>query len=104
MALPPSSGRGVPGLSRAISVVQCGRFHRPCHLLLAPCRRIGHPADVAAGHDVEVVAGRSVPGMFEWTEEQRMIRDTVRQFVESEIAPRREEVEFGDIDSYDVLS
>src|SRR5213592_483881 len=41
--------------------------------------------------------------MFEWTEEQRMIRDTVRQFVESEIAPRRDEFEFGDTPPYDVL-
>ena len=41
--------------------------------------------------------------MFEWTEEQRMIRDTVRQFVESEIAPRREEFEFGDTAPYEVL-
>src|SRR5256714_87454 len=41
--------------------------------------------------------------MFEWTEEQRMTRDTVRQFVESEIAPRREEFEFGDTPPYEVL-
>src|SRR5437764_5860253 len=41
--------------------------------------------------------------MFEWTEEQRMIRDAVRQFVESEIAPRRDEFEFGDSPPYDVL-
>src|SRR6266480_4310611 len=41
--------------------------------------------------------------MFEWTEEQRMIRDTVRQFVESEIAPRRDEFEFGDTPPYKVL-
>ncbi|MBV8385380.1 MAG: acyl-CoA dehydrogenase family protein, partial [Acidimicrobiia bacterium] len=41
--------------------------------------------------------------MYEWTEEQRMIRDAVRQFVESEIAPRREEFEFGDTPPYDVL-
>src|SRR4051794_23696689 len=41
--------------------------------------------------------------MFEWTEEQRMIRDTVRQFVESEIAPRRDEFEFGDTPPYEVL-
>src|SRR5437763_14190394 len=45
----------------------------------------------------------SVPEMFEWTEEQRMIRDTVRQFVESEIAPRRDEFEFGDTPPYEVL-
>ena len=41
--------------------------------------------------------------MFEWTEEQRMIRDAVRQFVEAEIAPRREEFEFGDTPPYEVL-
>jgi alkylation response protein AidB-like acyl-CoA dehydrogenase len=41
--------------------------------------------------------------MFEWTDEQRMIRDAVRQFVEAEIAPRREEFEFGDTPPYDVL-
>src|SRR6266550_3594082 len=41
--------------------------------------------------------------MFEWSEEQRMIRDTVRQFVEAEIAPRREEFEFGDTPPYEVL-
>ncbi|HET7655090.1 MAG TPA: acyl-CoA dehydrogenase family protein, partial [Acidimicrobiales bacterium] len=31
--------------------------------------------------------------MFEWSEEQLMIRDAVRQFVEKEIAPRRDELE-----------
>src|SRR5438552_540315 len=41
--------------------------------------------------------------MFEWSEEQRMIRDAVRQFVESEIAPHREEFEFGDTPPYEVL-
>src|SRR5438105_1085371 len=41
--------------------------------------------------------------MFEWSEEQRIIRDTVRQFVEAEIAPRREEFEFGDTPPYEVL-
>jgi alkylation response protein AidB-like acyl-CoA dehydrogenase len=41
--------------------------------------------------------------LFEWSEEQRMIRDTVRQFVETEIAPRREEFEFGDTPPYEVL-
>ena len=29
--------------------------------------------------------------MFEWSEEQRMIRDAVRQFVEAEIATHRDE-------------
>ncbi|MGH9013824.1 MAG: acyl-CoA dehydrogenase family protein [Acidimicrobiia bacterium] len=41
--------------------------------------------------------------MFEWSDEHAMIRDAVRQFVESEIRPRREELEFGDVPPYDVL-
>jgi acyl-CoA dehydrogenase len=41
--------------------------------------------------------------MIKWTEEQQMVRDAVRQFVEAEVAPRREELEFGDTPPYDVL-
>src|SRR5690554_1830189 len=41
--------------------------------------------------------------MFEWSEEQQMIRDAVRQFVEAEIAPKREELEHGDLPPYDLL-
>ena len=41
--------------------------------------------------------------MFEWSEEHRMIRDAVRQFVESEVRPRREELEFGDEPPYETL-
>ncbi len=41
--------------------------------------------------------------MFEWSEEQLMIRDAVRQFVEAEIAPKRDELEFGDLPPYDIL-
>jgi acyl-CoA dehydrogenase len=41
--------------------------------------------------------------MFEWSEEQLMIRDAVRQFVEAEIAPRRDELEHGDLPPYDIL-
>ncbi|HJR24729.1 MAG TPA: acyl-CoA dehydrogenase family protein [Acidimicrobiales bacterium] len=41
--------------------------------------------------------------MFEWTEEQLMIRDAVRQFVEAEIAPKRDELEHGDLPPYDIL-
>ena len=41
--------------------------------------------------------------MFEWSEEQLMIRDAVRQFVEAEIAPEREELEHGDLPPYDIL-
>src|SRR5262249_6590538 len=41
--------------------------------------------------------------MFEWSEEHAMVRDAVRQFVENEIRPRREELEFGDTPPYNVL-
>src|SRR5690349_9106863 len=41
--------------------------------------------------------------MFEWSEEHAMVRDAVRQFVDNEIRPRREELEFGDGAPYDVL-
>jgi len=41
--------------------------------------------------------------MFEWSKEQLMIRDAVRQFVQAEIAPKREELEHGDLPPYDIL-
>ena len=41
--------------------------------------------------------------MFEWSEEQLMIRDAVRQFVEAEIVPKRDELEHGDLPPYDIL-
>jgi acyl-CoA dehydrogenase len=41
--------------------------------------------------------------MFEWSEEHRMIRDAVRQFVEAEIVPKRDELEHGDLPPYDIL-
>src|SRR5918995_5164077 len=41
--------------------------------------------------------------MFEWSEEHAMVRDAVRQFVDNEIRPRREELEFGHAAPYDVL-
>jgi acyl-CoA dehydrogenase len=41
--------------------------------------------------------------MFEWSEEHAMVRDAVRQFVENEIRPERDELEFGDTAPYDVL-
>src|SRR3954469_23073047 len=41
--------------------------------------------------------------MFEWSEEQLMIRDAVRQFVEAEIKPRVEELEHGDLPPYEIL-
>ena len=41
--------------------------------------------------------------MIEWNEQHRQIRDMFRRFVETEIAPKREELEFGDTPPYDVL-
>jgi alkylation response protein AidB-like acyl-CoA dehydrogenase len=41
--------------------------------------------------------------MYKWSDEQVMIRDAVRQFINAEIAPRREEFEHGDTPPYDVL-
>ena len=41
--------------------------------------------------------------MFQWSEEQQMIRTAVRQFVEAEVAPLREELEHGDLPPYGVL-
>ena len=41
--------------------------------------------------------------MIEWSESQLMIRDAVRRFVESEIAPHVEELEHGDLPPYDIL-
>jgi alkylation response protein AidB-like acyl-CoA dehydrogenase len=41
--------------------------------------------------------------MFEWSEEQTMIRQAVRQFIEAEIVPLRDELEHGDTPPYDVL-
>jgi alkylation response protein AidB-like acyl-CoA dehydrogenase len=41
--------------------------------------------------------------MFEWSEEHAMVRDAVRQFVDNEIRPHRDELEFGDVPPYDVL-
>lgn len=41
--------------------------------------------------------------MFEWSEEQKMMRDAVRGFVEKEIAPHVEELEHGDTPPYEIL-
>ena len=41
--------------------------------------------------------------MIEWSESQLMIRDAIRRFVESEIAPHVEELEHGDLPPYDIL-
>ena len=41
--------------------------------------------------------------MFEWSEEQQMIRDALRRFVDEEIRPHRQELEYGDLPPYDLL-
>ncbi|MFZ4433284.1 MAG: acyl-CoA dehydrogenase family protein [Microthrixaceae bacterium] len=41
--------------------------------------------------------------MFQWSEEQEMVRQAVRDFVDREIRPHREELEFGDLPPYDLL-
>jgi alkylation response protein AidB-like acyl-CoA dehydrogenase len=41
--------------------------------------------------------------MFEWSDEHKMMRDAVRQFIEAEIAPRVDEFEHEGVPPYDVL-
>lgn len=41
--------------------------------------------------------------MFQWTDEQEMVRDAVRQFIDKEIRPRVDEFEHGDTPPYEVL-
>jgi alkylation response protein AidB-like acyl-CoA dehydrogenase len=41
--------------------------------------------------------------MYEWTEEQVMLRDAVRSFIDKEVLPHHEELEHGDLPPYDIL-
>ncbi len=41
--------------------------------------------------------------MLDWTDEQKMMRDALRTFVDKEIAPLRDDLEHGDLPPYDVL-
>lgn len=41
--------------------------------------------------------------MIEWSEQHKQIRAMVRRFIETEIVPKREALEFGDTPPYDVL-
>ncbi len=41
--------------------------------------------------------------MYEWSEEQLMVRDAVRQFIDKEIRPHVDELEHGDTPPYDIL-
>jgi alkylation response protein AidB-like acyl-CoA dehydrogenase len=41
--------------------------------------------------------------VFQWTEEQEMVRQAVRQFIEKEVKPHLDELEHGDLPPYDIL-
>jgi acyl-CoA dehydrogenase len=41
--------------------------------------------------------------MYTWSDEQLMVRDAIRQFVDKEIRPHVEELEHGDLPPYDIL-
>jgi acyl-CoA dehydrogenase len=41
--------------------------------------------------------------MYDWSDEQKMMRDAVRQFIEKEVVPLQEDLEHGDLPPYDVL-
>src|SRR3954466_5184732 len=45
----------------------------------------------------------TVSTMYEWSDEQLMVRDAVRQFIDKEIRPNLDELEHGDTPPYDVL-
>src|SRR5262245_8331531 len=46
---------------------------------------------------------RGATAMIEWSEQQLMIRDAIRKFIEAEIKPNLEELEHGDLPPYDIL-
>jgi alkylation response protein AidB-like acyl-CoA dehydrogenase len=41
--------------------------------------------------------------MFEWSEEQEMVRTAVRDFIQKEVVPHHRELEHGDLPPYDIL-
>jgi acyl-CoA dehydrogenase len=41
--------------------------------------------------------------VFEWSEEQLMVRDAIRRFVEAEVVPNIEALEHGDLAPYDII-
>jgi alkylation response protein AidB-like acyl-CoA dehydrogenase len=41
--------------------------------------------------------------MFEWSEEQLMVQDAVRRFIEAEVVPNVEALEHGDLPPYDIV-
>jgi acyl-CoA dehydrogenase len=41
--------------------------------------------------------------MYEWSEEQLMVRDAIRRFVEAEVVPHIDDLEHGDLPPYDII-
>jgi len=41
--------------------------------------------------------------VYEWTDEQQMLRDAVRRFIDAEIRPQVDELEHGDLPPYEIL-
>jgi alkylation response protein AidB-like acyl-CoA dehydrogenase len=41
--------------------------------------------------------------VYDWSEEQLMVRDAVRRFVDAEVRPKLDELEHGDLPPYDIL-
>ena len=41
--------------------------------------------------------------MIEWSDEQQMVRATVRDFIEKELVPHHRELEHGDLPPYDII-
>ncbi|MEZ5268596.1 MAG: acyl-CoA dehydrogenase family protein [Microthrixaceae bacterium] len=41
--------------------------------------------------------------MIKWSDEQEMVRQAVRDFIDTEIRPHRGRLEFGDLPPYDLL-
>jgi acyl-CoA dehydrogenase len=41
--------------------------------------------------------------VFEWSEEQEMVRDAVRRFIEAEVVPHIDDLEHGDMPPYDII-
>jgi acyl-CoA dehydrogenase len=61
---------------------------------------VAQPGATAARPDPPVQREKSV---FEWSDEQIMLRDAVRSFVAKEIKPNLEQLEHGDLPPYDIL-
>jgi alkylation response protein AidB-like acyl-CoA dehydrogenase len=42
-------------------------------------------------------------GMYEWSDEQKMIRDVMRRFIDTEVRPKLDDLEKGELAPYDIL-